>query len=614
MKCLVDRVLQLGWRSAAGALAALVHLQPAHAQCLSQTVVSSTPADWADFGFSGAIDGDRFACGSPWDDAGSGSDHGSVDVFRRNGTTDSWLFDGRLLAPSPLGLTQFGYDVDIDGNFALVGEPSRNVSGILDVGRAYLYVRNSNGWQHTATIEPPTAGWSNIAESRFGSAVALDGDFALIGMPHGPVNASNKPGKAYLYQRTFGNSAWELRDVFDAPSLSDELDFGMSLAMQHGVTTGDTFAVIGNPHHSTPLLDECGEVRMYKRPTSGTDWGNGQPLVPLDPQAGARFGASVSLSGGTLIVGAPDFDFNGVQNVGAAYVFTRTSPTTWTQQARIDSPLQWQGVSFGSSVSIEGDRMAIGGAGRAFIYQRTDGTWRFLWVIYGETTDFGTSAFGFSGDTVMVGSPATMHNGLLHAGKAFTYRLNDANGSNFCADAPYIQVGWHTGCTSAATRDARSTCDWSSGGSDVWYRWIAPCDGVASIDTDLSDFNTLLSVHTDCPTPEQTHQVACHQSPSSNYANVVFDAQAGQTYLIRIAGAASGVSGNYILNVDMTCEPPCDTDIAPAPQGDGVVNVGDLLMVITTWGVAQGAGDVNGDALVNVSDLLAVITSWGACP
>ena len=50
-------------------------------------------------------------------------------------------------------------------------------------------------------------------------------------------------------------------------------------------------------------------------------------------------------------------------------------------------------------------------------------------------------------------------------------------------------------------------------------------------------------------------------------------------------------------------------------DGDGVVNVGDLLAVISNWGPcpigAACPADLNDDSLVNVQDLLMVINSWG---
>jgi hypothetical protein len=55
----------------------------------------------------------------------------------------------------------------------------------------------------------------------------------------------------------------------------------------------------------------------------------------------------------------------------------------------------------------------------------------------------------------------------------------------------------------------------------------------------------------------------------------------------------------------------------PWPQGDvngdGIVNVNDLLAVINAWGPCPCcAADVNEDGVVNVNDLLLVINTWGA--
>lgn len=63
--------------------------------------------------------------------------------------------------------------------------------------------------------------------------------------------------------------------------------------------------------------------------------------------------------------------------------------------------------------------------------------------------------------------------------------------------------------------------------------------------------------------------------------------------------------------------PPCAADIAPPPDGDGDVNVADLLAVITAWGPCNGCPQdfvpPGGDSQVNVVDLLGIITAWGAC-
>ncbi|MCI0676025.1 MAG: dockerin type I domain-containing protein [Phycisphaerales bacterium] len=49
-------------------------------------------------------------------------------------------------------------------------------------------------------------------------------------------------------------------------------------------------------------------------------------------------------------------------------------------------------------------------------------------------------------------------------------------------------------------------------------------------------------------------------------------------------------------------------------NGDGVVNIADLLAVISAWGQCPPApcpADVNNDGFVNIGDLLFVISSWG---
>jgi hypothetical protein len=64
----------------------------------------------------------------------------------------------------------------------------------------------------------------------------------------------------------------------------------------------------------------------------------------------------------------------------------------------------------------------------------------------------------------------------------------------------------------------------------------------------------------------------------------------------------------------------CPPDIAPAPSGDGIVNIDDLLAVINGWGPCPPpcqpycVADVTHTCEVNIDDLLAVINAWGLCP
>jgi YVTN family beta-propeller protein len=67
--------------------------------------------------------------------------------------------------------------------------------------------------------------------------------------------------------------------------------------------------------------------------------------------------------------------------------------------------------------------------------------------------------------------------------------------------------------------------------------------------------------------------------------------------------------------IDFGGQLPCPSDIAPQGQGDGAVNIDDLLLVISNWNaVGPNPADVNGNGLVDIDDLLAVISAWGPCP
>ena len=76
------------------------------------------------------------------------------------------------------------------------------------------------------------------------------------------------------------------------------------------------------------------------------------------------------------------------------------------------------------------------------------------------------------------------------------------------------------------------------------------------------------------------------------------------------AGSWMGPESNC-LDLGVCDEDPC----APDVNGDGNVDVNDLLAVIADWGSSGSEGtDINGDGVVDVNDLLLIISSWGACP
>jgi hypothetical protein len=53
----------------------------------------------------------------------------------------------------------------------------------------------------------------------------------------------------------------------------------------------------------------------------------------------------------------------------------------------------------------------------------------------------------------------------------------------------------------------------------------------------------------------------------------------------------------------------CPPDI----NGNGSVDITDLLVVVAQWGTSGPQGDINRDGIVNIIDLLETIDDFGPC-
>jgi hypothetical protein len=139
-------------------------------------------------------------------------------------------------------------------------------------------------------------------------------------------------------------------------------------------------------------------------------------LVAADGAAGDRFGTSVAIHGTTLVVGEP-YDNHAGSWAGAAYVFVR-SGSSWVQAAKLTASDAAAWRFFGQSVSIHGDRIAVGSPagfnvchdGNAYVFVRNGTQWFEEAILPGpHCEDGGCAGFGSSvsiwGDSLVVGAP-----------------------------------------------------------------------------------------------------------------------------------------------------------------------------------------------------------------
>ena len=145
-----------------------------------------------------------------------------------------------------------------------------------------------------------------------------------------------------------------------------------------------------------------------------------------------HFGASVSLSGNTALVGAAGHDVGGQIAAGAAYTFQRESGV-WGPPSILAAGSAL-GDELGAAVAVSGDTAvmssedAAGGPtapSLAYVIRRVGGVWQTarttLQTSSGEGGDYFGGALAVSGDTIVVGASLHDSGGVANSGAAYVF-------------------------------------------------------------------------------------------------------------------------------------------------------------------------------------------------
>ncbi len=315
-----------------------------------------------------------------------------------NTSAISAVQQAQLLAPNGNPNDQFGTAVAVSGDTAVVGSykwPSEGMSG-----EACVYTRSGDSWTWQANLmATPEASYES-----FGYSVAVSGDTAVVGAIDEDVGSTIDQGVVYVFART--GSTWSRQATLTASAGVEGMNFGWSVAIE-----GDRL-VVGAPGHGA-----------YVFTRSGSNWSETGHLTLAD--ASGWLGASVALSGDTVVVGAFHRDVaGGSADQGEAYVFVE-SGGLWSQQSTLTAPDGLGGDSFGYSVAVSGDTALVGayqhdhgGAtnrGAAYVFERSGATWtpqaEFAGADSAAYDGFGRSV-AIVADTALVGAPWHLGGGV----------------------------------------------------------------------------------------------------------------------------------------------------------------------------------------------------------
>ena len=391
-----------------------------HLEGQEHELLAGDPEFGSLLGFDVAIDGDFAVAGAPFH-GGFGSNHaGAAYIFQLQ--DGSWTQVKKLLPPwgGNKG-DDFGISVDIHGDRVIVGARHAPHDDKEKVGAAYIFARSGTQWYLEAKLYPAQGEAGDV----FGTSVGISGTKAIVGAP-GDDALGSGAGAAYLYRK---NSSWVLMGKVMAQD-GDAYD-----AFATSVAFDEQLAVVGAPsnagvdglHSGAAYIFDCSSI-------SSTEIAR---LVPDDADILDHFGHSVDIDQGQVIVGAPLAN----DKEGKAYIFVQNG-SGFVQQAILEDANGASLDKFGHAVGITEDGAIVGAfrdddlagdAGSSFLFARSGDSWSFDMQLFASDGQAGNQ-FGhgvdIDGSTSISGAPHHTHNKAIE-GVAYIYEQGAAVNCEF---------------------------------------------------------------------------------------------------------------------------------------------------------------------------------------
>ncbi len=285
------------------------------------------------FGFTVALSQDRILIGAPKQNHDlSGQNEltgaGAAYVFeRQNGI---WDFSQKLIASDRNMDDEFGKFLDISNNYIIIGAEDQDQGFAFDAGAAYIfeYDASINSWNEKQQLFASDA----TAFKDFGWDVAIDGDNALVGAsseilrPDGSTGANT--GAIYAFHRSEQGIWLETQKIF-TPDFAQNDFFGRSIDLQ------GSYAIVGADMEDEDQLGQLsvsGAGSAYDFRRENDEWNFEKKLIGTDRQIDDLFGGAVAIDWPHIAVGASQADIkvngNNINDAGAGYIFSADEMTT----------------------------------------------------------------------------------------------------------------------------------------------------------------------------------------------------------------------------------------------------------------------------------------------
>lgn len=312
--------------------------------------------------------------------------------------------------------SHFGSAIAIDGSTAIIGDNTYSNFNTAK-NNAYIFSRNTDGiWNQSAELKPVNMNWDGM----FAQAVAISGDYAIVGSYSNSEDGIAMKDVAYIYHKS-DEEKWNSVATISAPNTDVNDYFGYAVALE------DDYAVVGAPYGG---VDNSGIVYVFHR-TTGDSWELLTQILPTVQIVNSHFGMSVDINEDYIVVGSPILQRS--SNSGAVYIYNKLK-NTWNSGTKLQLTISKELI--GASVAIDGDYVVIGVPdidskinGSIFVFHRTnENNWSDAERI--SSYDFSNNSIysvDISGDIIIAGYPKWDSYLRDDVGSAWIYQRTDIN-------------------------------------------------------------------------------------------------------------------------------------------------------------------------------------------
>lgn len=378
------------------------------------TLIDPAPGLSGRLGIALAIESDgSLLVGADLDQVGPNGGQGSVKRF---------AVDGAGFAPpvqidraDGAYLERFGSAVAMDGEWAAVGSFLERTEAGAEAGAVYVYRLVDGQWERFQRLLSPDP----AIEQRFGVALAVSAEHLAVGAYWDAATGVIDAGAAYVYQ--FDGSQWLLQSSLRAPEPELQEFFGFDLAL-----AGDRL-LVGAPGSDGSDFDE-GAAYLYR--LEAGQWLLESSLQMPTIEFGAGYGSRVALGSAVALMAAPSTSSQGVPGAGAVGQFKLSG--AWVFERRINAPVPVENAGFGADLALTDDFSAIAastdssaGTATGAIYVERDRRMVQLTASDALPGDRLGSAIALSGDVLLAGAPGVDIAGQSSQGALYRWRYRD---------------------------------------------------------------------------------------------------------------------------------------------------------------------------------------------